>query len=247
MARKLCKKFCSHLKSYLHASHIKLYRTIQRMHIMIDPTKETYDSLTTAYDFFNAELFEGRLPHCLITMQRGNRFQGYFCGDRFSTKGNDVTDEIAMNPTYLKVNSTEESLAVLVHEMTHLEQHHFGKPSRTGYHNLGWSKLMLRVGLIPSDTFKPGGKQTGQKVGHYIEPNGLFEKACASLLATGFDVRYGDQIGPAGKRSKEKAASKTKYTCLGCGANAWAKPATKLICGGCNSWFECKPYVAHRV
>ncbi len=29
------------------------------------------------------------------------------------------------------------------------------------------------------------------------------------------------------------AASKTKYTCQTCGANAWAKPNTPLICGAC--------------
>jgi hypothetical protein len=32
---------------------------------------------------------------------------------------------------------------------------------------------------------------------------------------------------------QKKAASKTKYTCSGCGANAWAKPEALLICGEC--------------
>ena len=30
-----------------------------------------------------------------------------------------------------------------------------------------------------------------------------------------------------------KAASKTKYSCPGCGLNAWAKPETTLYCGEC--------------
>lgn len=32
---------------------------------------------------------------------------------------------------------------------------------------------------------------------------------------------------------EKKAASKTKYTCPACNANAWAKPETPLICGVC--------------
>ena len=34
-------------------------------------------------------------------------------------------------------------------------------------------------------------------------------------------------------KRKAKAASKTKYTCPACAANAWAKPETRLICGDC--------------
>jgi len=32
---------------------------------------------------------------------------------------------------------------------------------------------------------------------------------------------------------KKKTASKTKYTCPGCGLNAWAKPEAPLVCGTC--------------
>jgi hypothetical protein len=48
-----------------------------------DPTRETYLSWSDAYDFFNAELFGGELPQCLITYQRSRKFYGYFAGDRF--------------------------------------------------------------------------------------------------------------------------------------------------------------------
>jgi hypothetical protein len=43
-----------------------------------------------------------------------------------------------------------------------------------------------------------------------------------------------------GKASK-KAASKTKYTCPTCAANAWAKPDTSLICGDCSEPMEAEP------
>ena len=35
-----------------------------------NPTSKTYTSLDDAFAFFNARLFAGRLPACLITMQR---------------------------------------------------------------------------------------------------------------------------------------------------------------------------------
>jgi Asp-tRNA(Asn)/Glu-tRNA(Gln) amidotransferase A subunit family amidase len=82
---------------------------------------------------------------------------GYFAGSRFGTRdGQEITDEIALNPAHLERRSTEETLSTLVHEMTHLEQHHFGKPSRSGYRNRRWATLMKAVGLIPSDTGAPG-------------------------------------------------------------------------------------------
>jgi hypothetical protein len=34
-------------------------------------------------------------------------------------------------------------------------------------------------------------------------------------------------------RPQTKAASKTEFSCLTCGSNAWAKPNTNLICGDC--------------
>jgi transcription elongation factor Elf1 len=36
----------------------------------------------------------------------------------------------------------------------------------------------------------------------------------------------------------DKAASKTKYTCPGCGLNAWAKPEVNLVCGDCGETME---------
>jgi hypothetical protein len=93
---------------------------------------------------------------------------------------------------------------------------------------------MRRVGLIPTDTGAPGGKETGQQVTHYIEPGGAFERACAALMAEGFVLPYVELWGEAdGKTRKKKAASKSKYTCETCGANAWAKPESLLICGAC--------------
>ena len=209
--------------------------------LLTDPTTRTYSGLTDAYAFFNARLFTGRLPACLITMQRKSKAYGYFAGRRFTTPdGVEVTDEIALNPRHFAERSTEATLATLVREMVHLQQAHFGTPSRPGYHNREWAELMRTVGLIPTATGEPGGKQTGQQVGHTIEPGGRFALACAELIeAQGFSVPYVELRNEAEREARErKAASKTRYTCPSCGANAWAKPGTRLACEVCHRSME---------
>lgn len=209
---------------------------------MIPKPSRTYTSLDAAYDHFNRELFAGQLPPCLITMQRHKGAYGYFSGERFASVENldELTDEIALNPTTFATRTSTETLSTLVHEMVHVWQHHFGKPSRSGYHNKQWAEKMRAVGLIPSDTGQPDGKEVGQRVSHYIEPGGRFELTCTAYLATATAVLYHDRAGDedATKTRKKKAASKTKYTCPICDLNAWAKPEALLVCGECEEEME---------
>lgn len=206
-----------------------------------NPTTTTYTSLTEAFDFFNAELFAGELPHCLITMQRKSKAYGYFAGNRFASVSNlnQVTDEIALNPTPFRDRSTEEILSTLVHEMAHLWQHHHGKTSRNGYHNAQWAAKMTAIGLVPSSTGAPGGKETGQKVSHYIAAGGPFQAAFRKLEARGFEPLLIELWGDE-KKAKKKAESKTKYTCGGCDANVWGKPGLHIVCGECEEDFICE-------
>jgi len=203
------------------------------------PTQATYGGLTAAYQHFNRELFSGTLPACLITMQRHKGAYGYFSGDRFASIGDpqDITDEIALNPAHFASRPTAGTLSTLAHEMCHLWQHHSGTPSRNGYHNKEWAATMRAIGLIPTDTGLAGGKETGQKVTHLVEPGGKFEKSCTAFLAKHSTVLYQDRAGE-GETRKKKAASKTKYTCPDCQANAWAKPDTHLVCGDCDQPME---------
>jgi predicted SprT family Zn-dependent metalloprotease len=210
--------------------------------MIANPTHSTYTGLNAAYDHFNRELFAGQLPPCLITMQRHKGAYGYFCGGRFASMAEpqEVTDEIALNPATFAIRTPTKILSTLAHEMAHLWQHHFGRRPRAGYHNKQWAAKMREIGLIPTDTGEPGGKETGQKVTHVIEPGGRFERSCSAFLATAPANLYHDRAGDeqAVKVRKTKAASKTKYTCPSCGVNAWAKPETNLKCGDCDEAME---------
>lgn len=202
------------------------------------PTKETYIQLDHAYSFFNKKLFKDELPGCMITLQRKRGTYGYFWGDTWSAaKGKQLTDEIALNPDSFHSRSLKEVLATLVHEMCHLQQHHFGKPSLNGYHNKEWAFLMELVGLTPTDTGRVGGKKTGQKVTHLINKGGRFDQACTQLLDKGFTIPWKTHVRNE-KIAAKKRASKTRYTCPSCELNAWAKPNTQLICGNCKKELE---------
>lgn len=205
-----------------------------------DPTTRAYQALIEAYKHFNKTLFDNILPNCVITWQRKSKAYGFFANRRFKARSGDaVLDEIALNPAYFERRTTKEILATLVHEQFHLWQAHFGKPSRTNYHNKEWAKKMEEAaGLIPSSTGLPGGAKTGQRVSHYIVQGGAFDRACDELLALGFDIEFGDRTtetatGKSRGTSVSATRNKPGYSCGACDATVWGKPGLRLICGSC--------------
>lgn len=196
-------------------------------------TPAQYRAFQTAYDYFNRKLFQGGLPHVLVTLQRHANTRGYFAAHRFGGRSDETTaHELAMNPDTFTGRTDEEILSTLAHEMAHVWQHTHGTPPRRAYHDREWAAKMKAIGLQPSTTGEPGGKETGQKVTHYIVEGGAYTKAFAELAATGFVLRW-QSIPWDGERRAKARASKTKYTCPVCQQNAWAKPNAALICGAC--------------
>lgn len=141
--------------------------------------------------------------------------------------------EMALNPDTFEGRSDVDILSTLVHEMVHCWQEAHGHPSRQRYHNREWADRMRTIGLMPSHTGAPGGKETGQQVTHYIDPEGAFATAAAALLASGFQLSWQSTTVDEVTRRK-KAASKTKYSCPNCGQNAWSKPEAKFRCDICH-------------
>jgi len=195
-------------------------------------TEREYRAFQAAYDFLNTELFSGSLPHVLVTLQRHATAKGYFAPNRFAGRIEQGTaHELAMNPDVFTGRSDKLILSTLAHEMVHVWQQTYGKIPRRAYHDKQWAEKMKAVGLYPSTTGEPCGKETGQSVTHYIIEGGSYDHAYAKFAATGFQLNWQSQ--PFGIERKKKTASKTKYTCGTCGTNAWAKPDTLLICGAC--------------
>lgn len=204
------------------------------------PTEE-YAKYQQAFDYFNGELFGGRLPPCLITLQRRRNTRGYFAPLGIAARHNQTlrTNEIALNPDTFMGRDDKEILSTVVHEMTHLWQAHEGKPSRGCYHNQQWAREMLRLGLRPISLDQPG-KMTGQRVTHEIVAGGAFDVAADRLLASGFRLRWQSAVstppadpGTVLSEIVKQKRNKMKFSCPVCDQNAWAKPTSRLICGFC--------------
>jgi len=194
-------------------------------------TQTQYNEFQRAYDFFNAQLFNSQLPDVLITLQRHNKAYGFLAPQKFVGRGNEATaHELALNPDHFG-RTDGEILSTLVHEMAHVWQITCGKPPRKSYHDRQWSAKMVEIGLQPSNTGAPGGKETGAKMSHYVIEGGRYSVALADLQSKGFSLNWQSQV--EAKDAKTKAESKTKYTCPNCEQNAWAKPGAMLICGVC--------------
>lgn len=193
---------------------------------------ESAITLQTAYDYFNAELFGGRLPQVLITLQRKKGARGYFSPNRFCGRGFDgKSHELALNPDCFVGRDDREILSTLVHEQVHVWQQEFGKTPRGGYHNKQWGTEMKRIGLYPSDSGKEGGKETGQNMTHYILPDGLYQSAFVKLSESGLKLKWESKSNAPIRAAKKE--SKLKYTCPNCEQNSWAKPGASLVCGLC--------------
>jgi len=167
------------------------------MNIPLTPTTSFYATLQSAYDHFNAELFQGQLPHCLITLRSASRVYGYHHAERFISPKGEQIDEMGLHPGFFSLRPVESVLSTLVHEMAHHWQQHFGTPSISNAHNQEWAKKMESLGLMPSETGLPGGKRTGRSMSHYIIPDGIYLASCRKLVESGFVIPWLDRHLPA--------------------------------------------------
>jgi hypothetical protein len=197
-------------------------------------TESEYRTLQDAYDFFNGALFSGKLPQVLITLQRHARARGYFSAERFQHRGpgQERIHEIALNPDGFVGRSDEKILSTLVHEMTHVWQEELGERGRGRYHNREWAQKMHSIGLMPSDTGEPGGKTTGDRVSHYILPDGLFATECCRFLKDAH-LSWESASENGEVANPTRSVTRCKFTCPICGDNLWGRAGAEPACGRC--------------
>ena len=192
-------------------------------------TPVEYGGLQMAFGHFNWFLFEGQLVDVFITYQRHAHSYGYFSADRFAGRVDaEGRHELALNPDGFIGRTDEQICSTLVHEMVHVWQQQYGKPGSRGYHNKQWAAKMKAVGLQPSSTGMPGGKETGQRVSHYVIPGGRYAGAFEALTMTEWK---GLNLESAHREGSRK--NKTAFTCPSCDQRVWGKPDTRVVCEPC--------------
>lgn len=178
------------------------------------PTDQAYIELRRAFDHFNRALFDDALPGCLITLQRQHDTFSYFSPNQFvnGSGSGEMAHEIALNPSYFAIRSIEDTLASLVTEMVSVKQLISGNPGRKRYRNREWASMMEACGLMPSDTWEPGGRRVGEKVGCYVIEGGVFDIACAQLVDEAYRLSWLDRFPPVEVRPGKQAFSLSDCT-----------------------------------
>jgi predicted SprT family Zn-dependent metalloprotease len=194
-------------------------------------TPAVHAKMQSAVNFLNGKLFDGTLGDAFLTFARRAHSKGHFAPNRYVHRGGDGgKHEINLNPDTFVGASDEFIVSVLAHELCHLWQQEHGTPPSRAYHDRQWSAKMKSIGLWPSSTGAPGGKETGVRMQHYIIAGGRFAQVFAELAATGWKLDLESALRPGDPKGPN---SKTKFTCSSCGWNVWGKPDTGVFCKPC--------------
>jgi SprT-like family len=192
---------------------------------------EQWNAYQEAWSWFNVELFDGQLEPCILNFSRkSKRNLGFFAPERWE-KAEQAVPEISLNPDQLH-RPLVDTMSTLVHEMVHQWQYQYGSPSRSGYHNREWGDKMKEIGLHPSNTGQPGGRETGQQMTHYIVEDGPFDQAFQAMPKD-YGIPWTSGLAQM-KPTPKKIESKVKFTCPGCYANAWGKSGLLIKCKPCD-------------
>ena len=196
-------------------------------------TVKQYTNLYKAFEYFNKKLFNGELPEIFITLQRKSKAAGYYSPARYVYREGKKENipEIALNPETFVGEDDEYILSVLVHEMCHHWQQFFGDAPKRVYHDREWGGKMKEIGLQPSNTREPDGKETGASMNHYVIQGGKFEIACGAFLLDGKKLDL-EAITPT-KEQKERKKTREKFVCQSCMQSVQAKKTANIMCGDC--------------
>ena len=194
--------------------------------------------LYKAYDFFNERLFDNELPHVMLILHRHQKEFGHFWGEIFQNSDGYKVSEISINPDYMDRHD-RETLSTLVHEMCHVKQYMIlGNTLPTIGHCTKWAKQMKKVGLIPSATGKPGGRQTGKSMTHYIKEGGPYDQAYVEWYSENGKLSWhsSNRLKQVilKKKTKRKKTRITKI-CPECNQKVSTKPDFDLVCYDCQT------------
>ena len=219
--------------------------------VQVNPSVEQSENLINAFDYLNQKLFNGALPRPMLLFTRNPKILGgYFSNEKWFNTDGTKADEIALNANQLVEGDEIEIFGILIHEMTHQWQFHYGSPGRGGYHNREWADFCLTIGLKPINVKDPDA-ETGDAINTILVKGGRAMLALANMPETITIPFYSELMDapsapeePKGPQAPEevpvpkpKSGSRTKYTCTICGTNLWGKNGLKIMCMACDQVF----------
>ena len=173
-------------------------------------------SNTTPFDrrmTFSTRNYSAGLSRTFLSLCNGTRGQKDTSLRNVRGRGQGVTaHELALNPDVFTDRTDEEILSTLAHEMAHVWQQECGIPPRRCYHDKEFASKMKAIGLHPSDTGEPGGKETGQSMTHYIVAGGKYAAGLREAEEPGLQAPMGIAVGSgAGRRSRRMRARRSTH------------------------------------
>jgi hypothetical protein len=146
----------------------------------MQPTDQANSAAQAAYDHFDMTLFDGLLPKCRVSFQTAIDYSlGFAPGPKRGGAGS----KIALHMGFFTAVPPGKAMQVLVHEMVHAWQFHFGSPGAEMDHNAEFAAKSISIGLMPSSTGGFGGKRTGTKIIDYVIGGGKFERTVPRVSA----------------------------------------------------------------
>ena len=135
--------------------------------------EESTAAAKLAYDYLNAGLFANVLPPCQIVLLYDYCAAGKFIAPPLRGMPG---SRIVLHRQFFETVHREPAMQVLVHQMLHLWQFHFGLPTPEMAHNEEFAKLAISIGLMPTATSGKFGAKVGDHVIDYVVPGGPFER-----------------------------------------------------------------------
>jgi hypothetical protein len=197
------------------------------------PAIEQLQRLSTAFDIFNAELFEGGLPPVMLQLRNKPGSYGHFAPNKWTNSAGVLLDVINLDSQTAASaceggRELERLLSTLVHEMVHAYVFHCCNDRKaTGGHGIEWRRKMLDVGLPPVQ-IGSGWRQAT----HSIAPSGAYMQAFKRHKQELQALPWQECINHA---NRGRGLDRVKFQCPTCGSNAWARGAALLLCGECSN------------
>jgi hypothetical protein len=172
-----------------------------------------WNGYTAAFNYFNKELFEGKLPICVLTLNAKGASTGFFKSVNWK-KGEQDYHEICLNPVLL--NRTDDLVfQTLARLMVFLWQHTYGAPNSPGYCDSEYTKKMREIGL-------PCESEYGLNLRFGVDPKGKYASIRPEAMNNFFPLQN-LEIPPPKK-------TRIQHSCPKCGSKAMGAPGTRLIC-----------------